>query len=118
MPSILFRKAFDYSKKNYDIVEILSTKYGLLSLDRMIKPYDKTLNKMKAAEIKSWSEKVFNEIKSKFIIEEIRKIYFHAGIQYRKYLIPKLREIGVDCIVPLEGLRIGEQLAWYNKQDY
>jgi methionyl-tRNA formyltransferase len=45
-PSDLFRKAYGYAVKRYDLVAILSAKYGLLLPDEVIEPYDLTLNMM------------------------------------------------------------------------
>ena len=35
-----------------------------------------------------------------------------AGSRYREGIVPGLRELGANVEVPMEGLRIGEQLAW------
>jgi hypothetical protein len=117
LPSNLFRKAFTYAKKHYDIVAILSAKYGFLSLDDPVEPYDESLNDKGVAEIKAWSDRVFGQMKSKLDLKAISVAYFHTGDRYRKYLIPKLEGVGIKCDIPLEGLRIGEQLEWYNKHD-
>jgi hypothetical protein len=117
LPSNLFSKAFSYAKKHYDIVSILSAKYGFLSLDDHVKSYNESLNGKGVAEIKAWSDRVFGQMNSRLDLKAIGVVYFHAGDRYRKYLIPKLESVGIKCEVPLQGLRIGEQLEWYNKHD-
>jgi len=39
-------------------------------------------------------------------------VQFLAGERYRELLVPLLREAGLEIHIPMEGLRIGEQLAW------
>lgn len=117
LPSNLFRKAYSYAVKNYDFVAILSAKYGLVFPDDEIKPYDLTLNAVNVNKRKEWAEKAFNQMKSRLKLEDFANVFFHAGKKYREHLIPKLENLGIRCKVPLEHLGIGEQMAWYSKQD-
>lgn len=91
----------------------MSAKYGLLHTDKVIEPYELTLNKMKATERRQWSEKVFKEILHVF--PEKGTVRFFAGKKYREYLVPLLQEAGYKVEVPLIGLGIGKQLAWFSK---
>ena len=53
---------------------------------------------------------------SRQVIEKVgneSEIYIHAGDDYRKYLIPLLESKGYKVYVPLQGLGIGQQKAWY-----
>jgi len=111
--SDLFRKAYSYATKNYDFVAILSAKYGLLFPDEKIEPYNLTLNDMSSRERKEWADKVFNQMKTRLKLKEFDKVFFHAGKKYREQLIQKLGNMGIQCKVPLEGLGIGKQKAWY-----
>jgi cytoplasmic iron level regulating protein YaaA (DUF328/UPF0246 family) len=113
--SDLFSKAYAYCSKNYDQVAILSAKYGLLLPDDEIKPYDLTLNKMRVSEVRNWSEKVFNQMQKRLDLKEINVVFFHAGVKYRKFIVPKLEAFRIEYRVPLKNLGIGKQLSWYNK---
>jgi len=113
--SNLFRKAFTYAAKKYNLVAILSAEHGLLFPDDKIDPYEVTLNKMKVQERKKWATKVFEQMNNRLCLEKIHTIYFHAGKKYREFLIPKLEKKGATCEIPLEHLRIGKQLAWYKR---
>ena len=113
-PSNLFKKAYRYATKNYDIVAILSAKYGLVLPDDEIEPYDLTLKTMTEQQRKGWAKKVFKQMKKRLDLNKIRTAYFHTGRKYREHLISKLELTGVKCIVPLEGLSFGQQLAWYD----
>ena len=42
----------------------------------------------------------------------IRSVTFLAGRRYREFLEPSLRSRGLVVSIPIEGLRIGEQLRW------
>ncbi|HRD31848.1 MAG TPA: hypothetical protein PLB31_02165 [Fimbriimonadaceae bacterium] len=39
-----------------------------------------------------------------------------AGDRYREFLTPRLLARGVQVDVPMQGLRIGEQLRWLDRQ--
>lgn len=104
--SALFKKNLQYAKHlQPDKIFILSAKYGLVELDEEIEPYDQTLNTMSSLSVRQWAKKVLAQLNKKTNIREDQFIFL-AGARYRKYLIPQLRNIKV----PLEGLRIGEQL--------
>jgi cytoplasmic iron level regulating protein YaaA (DUF328/UPF0246 family) len=112
LPSNLFSKARKYvESKGYNKWFILSAKYGLLDVNEFIKPYNVTLNNMKATEIKEWSVSVFD----KLIQYSPTQIDFYTGEKYRKYLIPLLEQEGVDYNIPLKGLGIGQQMQYYNQ---
>lgn len=115
-PSDLFRKAYSYATKNYDFVAILSAKYGLLFPDDEIEPYDLTLNNMKSQQRKEWAEKVFSQMRNRLKLDDY-KVFFHAGKKYREHLILKLMKVGIRSEIPLKGLGIGKQKAWYKEHD-
>ncbi len=106
--SSLFKKNLAYAKKqNPDEIFILSAKYGLLTLNKEIEPYDLTLNTMKNSEVKQWAENVLRELKQVSNLDE-DEIIFLAGEKYRKFLEPSMK----NYRVPLKGLSIGNQLKW------
>lgn len=105
--SDLFKKSLAYAKKHADKIFILSAKYGLLTLDEIIYPYEKTLNKMSEYEKKRWAYKVFRQ----FIDgggNNNEPCMFICGTNYRKYLIQKFP----NAEVPLKNLSFGNQLKW------
>lgn len=106
LPSPLFRKASAYCGQEYDSWYILSAKYGLLSPEDIIEPYDRTLRTMSRAECKEWGQQVSSQL-----AELGDHDYFaHAGSAYLKPLC------GVKIVNVLAGLRIGERLHWYGEQ--
>lgn len=114
MPSALFKGAYQYAVKTYDIVAILSAKYGLLMPEDEIEPYNVTLKTMNARQRMEWTEKVFAQIRERIGLQKISACFFHAGKEYREFLIPILEKSGIKCDIPLKGLSIGKQLQWYN----
>ena len=104
--STLFKLNLKYAKKlKPDAIYILSAKYGLLNLEQEIDPYEQTLNKMQASEIKQWANQVIEQLQKISPVNETEFIFL-AGENYRKYLLPHLKNVQI----PLKGLRIGEQL--------
>jgi len=86
--STLFKLNLEYAKKmEPDEIFILSAKYGLLSLEQEIEPYEQTLNNIPAHEVKQWANQVLEEIRKKYSIDEttfvflagenIDNIYYH-----------------------------------------
>ena len=115
-PSTLFRGAYSYAKRTYDVVAILSAKYGLLLPEDQINPYDLTLKTMSTKERIEWASRVFKQMKERLNLNKIKRAFFHAGKEYREHLIPQLEMIGIKCLVPLQGLSFGQQLAWYKRK--
>lgn len=105
-----FKKASRYASQNTDEWFILSAKYFLVNPEQVIEPYDLTLKSMNVEEKKEWANHVYQMIK--LLISSEDKIFFLAGQDYRKYLIPLLQHDGFAVNVPMEGLRIGEQKSW------
>lgn len=104
--SPLFKKNLAYARKlQPDKIFVLSSKYGLLSLDQKIKPYEQTLNNMSAVEIKKWAAKVAMQLKEVTSLKET-EFTLLAGEKYRRYLLPYLKYYKI----PLKGLSIGKQL--------
>ena len=104
--STLFKLNLKYAEMlRPDAIYILSAKHGLLTLEEVIEPYEVTLNTMRSADIKRWAEQVMGQLSSQVSLDET-KVIFLAGDKYRRYLLPHIPSYEI----PLEGLRIGEQL--------
>ena len=110
--SPLFKKAREFAS-NFDRWYILSAKYGLISPDMVIEPYEKTLNKMSREDRRKWAENVFGELKKH--TKAVDEITFLAGLRYRQDLTPLLLKRGNKICVPMEGMGIGKQLQWLTK---
>lgn len=107
----LFSKCYAYANKlSPDFIYILSAKYGLLRLNQEVDTYEQTLNKMRTDEIKEWAGKVLTQLKEIHSLEE-DEFTFLAGVNYRKFLLPYIR----NYKIPLNGLRQGKQLQRLNE---
>lgn len=106
--SSLFLKMMAYAQslkpKN---IFILSAKYGLLSTDTIIDPYELTLKNMKSAERHRWAQDVVSELQ-KHCDLDADDFVFLAGKPYRDNLVPHLKHY----VVPMQGLAFGKQLQW------
>jgi hypothetical protein len=110
--SPLFKLCYRYATSlKPDAIFVLSAKYGLVSCDQEIAPYNMTLNNMKTRGVKKWSERVLAELSKQTDLQKDLFIFL-AGDKYRKFLLPHIRH----CQIPMEGLRIGEQLSWLKKK--
>ena len=106
--STLFRLSLAYAKKlKPDRIFILSAKYGLLNLNDEIATYNETLNNKSVSDIKIRAEKVVADLGKMANLKSDMFIFF-AGKKYRENILPHIRYYKI----PLEGLRIGEQLKF------
>jgi hypothetical protein len=111
--SDLFVKSLAYAHTLHpDRVFVLSAKYGLVNIEEELDPYEQTLNSMPTAEIRQWAETVAEQMRLNGIDFDNDEAVFLAGEKYRRYLLPYFRKASV----PMEGLRIGEQLRWLNEK--
>ena len=93
---------------------ILSAKYGLLHPDAVIPPYEVTLNAMPAAARRQWAARTFRQMRSAGIQRgKVGEVVFLAGRKYREHLVAALQALeGIESVVPMQGLGIGQQKAW------
>ena len=112
--SPLFVKARAYVEKMGQPWFILSAQFGLVDPETVIPPYELTLNAMGVAARRAWASKVLGQLEP--LLVDVQSLVFLAGQRYREHLAPALRERAIAVTVPMEGLRIGEQLSWLDRQ--
>jgi hypothetical protein len=101
-----FKKNLAYAEKFLpDRIFILSAYYGLLDLEQEIEPYELSLNTMGAPKVRKWADGVLQQLSRKADLEGDRFIIL-AGVNYRRYLVPRLAHVQV----PFEGLDWFQQL--------
>lgn len=103
--SQLFQSAFDYCERHYDLVYILSAKYGFVKPTQVIEPYNR---KLTVADGPSWGAKVVGQINSYLKPDASMLFFAHAG---RLYVDPLVHLLPMS--LPVRGLGIGEQLSFY-----
>lgn len=108
--SDLFRKARRYAEASGCPWFILSAEHGLVAPSQLIAPYERTLNTMRAADRRAWGERVAVQLAE--AVPDLSRVVFLAGQRYREFLARHLASRGVEVSIPMEGLRIGQQLSW------
>ena len=112
--SPLFRMSRRYAEANAHNWFILSAEHGLLDPKTMVRRYDTTLNSMSAMDRRTWVNGVTAQMKA----EEVkgRRLLILAGNVYRSGLMQFLWTRFDEIAIPMEGLKIGEQLSWLSKR--
>lgn len=106
--SPLFRKSLAHAESlQPDAVGILSAQHGLVWPDQHLRSYDRYLGDLTAEERRQWAQRVLVALRGHFDLECDRFIVL-AGRDYREHLAPEIERMEV----PMEGLGIGEQMAW------
>lgn len=108
-----FRKARRYAESSRCLWFVLSAEYGLVPPDKMIAPYERTLNTMGVADRRAWAKRVAQQLIE--AAPNLASVVFLAGERYREFLADHIARRGITVSVPMEGLRIGEQLSWLSK---
>ncbi|AMK26834.1 MULTISPECIES: DUF6884 domain-containing protein [Sphingomonadaceae] len=102
-----FQKARAYVERQGGAWFILSAKHGLIAPETVIAPYDETLGAMKAGARRLWGARVIEAMAEQ--IDAAAPLIVLAGRNYRDPLWPQIER---RASVPMEGLGIGQQLAW------
>ena len=115
--SPLFRGRRRYVERTCDRWYVLSALHGLLRPDQPVAPYDTTLNDASRSERRRWSRLVLGQLDQDLGSVDRTVFEVHAGSNYVDFgLIQGLRERGASVELPVAGLRMGEQLAFYEAQ--
>ena len=108
----LFRASLEWSQRQSpDAIYILSARHHLLELDAEIDPYDLTFNDLPARQLKDWAGTVMQQLTSRSDPQRDHFVIL-AGEKYRRYLVPNLKHVSL----PLEGLPIGKQVQFLQRQ--
>ena len=105
-----FRKARAHVERQSSPWFILSAEHGLVDPESVIAPYEKTLNEMSVQLRRQWANKVVEQMER--LLPRCDEVVVLAGARYREFLMNHLSSRAPRVVVPLEGLRIGEQLSW------
>ena len=110
--STWFRYAWRYAQSlNPDKIYILSAKYGLVDPETEIEPYEETLNTKSDREIRAWAVTLLSSLRERTDVTKDTFIIL-AGEKYRTYLVGHLP----NHDIPMERLRIGQQLKWLRER--
>ncbi len=109
--SPLFKLNLAYAESlKSDAIFILSAKYGLVPLDKILAPYNETLNTKKDSDIRIWAKEVLRQLSATADLEQ-DEFTLLAGEHYRRHLAPSLMHVRI----PLKGLGLGRQLQFLKR---
>ncbi len=108
--SDFFKKMKLYVESRCDEWYILSAKYELLSPRDIISPYEKTLKGMPIDLRGKWAETVWGKLVCN--LQSTDQVILLAGLDYREFLVDRIRNFGCEICIPMEGLKQGEQKRW------
>ena len=111
--SLWFQKARAYVERHSGPWFIVSAKHCLVHPEEVVAPYNVTLNAMLVAERRRWADKVLSQLEPH--LRDVQSVTFLAGQRYREFLEAPLRRRGFAVAVPMQGLRIGEQVSWLGR---
>jgi hypothetical protein len=111
--STLFEKERAYAERSNVPWYILSAKYGLIQPDEWIEPYEMYLPQTTRSYRDAWAAQVTEQLEGRMGPLPQKVVEIHAGAAYVDALHSRLTSLGAFVTQPLEGLRMGERLAWY-----
>lgn len=111
--STWFVKARAYVEMTGSPWFILSAKYGLVSPDQVLSPYELTLNSMSMTHRCAWAERVKCQMDKS--LPPTEHIVILAGSRYREFLMDYLHDRARSVRIPMRGLGIGKQLQYLTK---
>jgi hypothetical protein len=95
---------------------IVSAQHGLMSPEQITAPYDTAGSDLCAVDHAAWAltvaHSLLDELEDGTRLRDV-VVEIHAGAWYAQPLVDVLRALGIGTHLPVEGLGIGEQLAWY-----
>jgi hypothetical protein len=104
-----FIKARDYVEGQGYAWRVLSALHGLVEPERVLDPYNLTLDRLSPKLRLLWALGVLRQIDK---LPRPERVVILAGRRYREHLAVELLDRGYVVEVPMAGLGIGEQLQW------
>ena len=108
-----FRKARQYAEQSGAPWFILLDKHGLVHPDTELAPYEKDIGKMPASDRRAWARRVRAQMDAE--LPPAGEVVILAGRHYQEHLAGYLERRFGKVSIPMQGLRIGEQLQWLNR---
>lgn len=111
--SALFKKERAYAERIGSPWFILSAEHGLVAPDEWLAPYERYLPDTSAAYRSAWGRWVAARLE--LLVGPLvgKTIEIHTGSIYLDTVRPELEALGAEVLDPLQGLPMGERLAWY-----
>ena len=116
----LFELRLELAKASGYEAYVLSALHGILELDRVIEPYEKTWPRVKTVSLDkaAWAVGVAMQLIDSLSDDEKPSdfaVLIHAGEPYVNPLMAVLHCLGFRALAPMHGMGIGEQLHGYRQ---
>lgn len=108
-----FKKARAYAIREADRWFILSAKHHLLEPDDVIARYECKMPTRKPDQIE-WARRVVDQIEERRYLVGVTRVLWLAGEKYRLHLIDMLP--GFKHVIPMQGLKSGQQKRWLKQE--
>ena len=93
--SPLFRLSVDAARKDGLRILVLSSKYGLVDSDALLRPYEVDLPKMSPADRASWQQTLNHQARELLADQGVREAVALAGAAYRQALRAACTPLGI-----------------------
>jgi hypothetical protein len=115
--SALFKGRRAWVERNCDCWYVLSAKHGLVDPAAILEPYDESLVAKGRADRHRWAQQVLGQLGQELGELGGHRVEIHAGMAYVDFgLREGLVRCGAEVVVPTQGLRQGEHLAFYKNR--
>ncbi len=97
---------------------IVSAKYGLVTPNQILRPYDLMLHELPKVEQAAWSLAVVHSLLDVLPDDAVPKSYtieLHMGAEYAKPLARVLQALDFHFHLPVAGKAIGQQIQFYQR---
>jgi hypothetical protein len=111
--STLFKKQRAYAEKSGVAWFILSAEHGLVTPDEWLAPYERYLADTTASYRAAWGVWVAARLELLAGPLQDKTVEVHAGSTYLAAVRSELEKLGARVADPLQGLQMGQRLAWY-----
>lgn len=111
--STLFARRRRYAERSGAPWFVVSSRWGLVTPEEVIAPYDVFLGEMPASYRRAWAAFVVAQLAGHLELAGA-SIEIHAGDHYVAELRPAIEGAGAELIDPVDAHSMGETLAWYD----
>jgi hypothetical protein len=112
--SPLFKMARAYAERHARRWFIMSAHLALVDPEKSILPYNLSLDHFPADHRREWAKYIVGRLRANRV--QGQRVIVLAGHLYREHLMDYLTREFDEVVVPLEGMKIGEQLSWLSKR--
>jgi hypothetical protein len=112
--SPLFVASLAHAETSCDETYVLSAAHGLLALDAIVAPYDRSLRELPKKERLAWGSRAADSLRARFPGLPLRVLVL-AGLEYADPFIRGAHRYGWTIETPLARKSIGQRLAWFKE---